>query len=82
MFKTILLVFYILARLYQVIIGFAMVLTWFPRSSENLFFRFVSAAGDCYLGPFRGLIGLAGIDFGPLIALGIYEAIISFAFSL
>lgn len=59
MFKTILLVFYILARLYQVIIGFAMVLTWFPRSSENLFFRFVSAAGDCYLGPFRGLIGLA-----------------------
>ncbi len=82
MFKTVLLVLYIIARLYQAVLVFTIILSWAPGSSDYAVFRFVQAAGGCYLDVFRGKIVLFAFDFGTIIALGVYELIINFAFLL
>jgi len=81
MFDTVLFVIWIIARLYQFILIFSIILTWIPRSQDYAVFRTFDNIGGWYLNAFRGKYILGVFDLGVLIGLIIYEFILNFSFS-
>ena len=68
--------------LYSGLLGFRILLTWFPQAQGIGALRPIFNVCDVYLNLFRGIAVLGGIDFGPIAAFFVLNLLTSSVASL
>lgn len=58
------------------LIGFNIVLSWFPMLANLKVFRFLRRITDTFMEPFHGFLVIGMFDFTPIIGIAIFEFII------
>lgn len=72
-----LVILYYILQIYAFLMGLSILFSWIPNFYRFKICRLITNISDWYLRPFHGIVVIGFIDFSTIIALTVYQFIIS-----